>query len=119
MTKLEAVRAAIIKVVPEIEFDCPQCGGNGWYISPDLRGEPEQFQCQNCNAGGKLLAREPRLSDVLVAIDKKLEGVRFATVASNGWMHFNYERGFWNMRTDDLSQQSEDTISFIHSLLCV
>jgi hypothetical protein len=32
--------------------------------------------------------------------------------ADEGWF-------YWNLRTDDLEQQSDETIAFIHSLLAV
>jgi hypothetical protein len=64
----------------------------------------------------EILGRPIRLADVLLAIDKKYPG-NFATVASNGWFHYGYKRCFYDLRADDLREQSEETINFLYELL--
>lgn len=31
---------------------CPDCDGQGWYILPDAKGNPEQIQCRPCEGMG-------------------------------------------------------------------
>lgn len=32
--------------------ECPDCGGHGWIMVPDKKGNPTQVQCQRCNGNG-------------------------------------------------------------------
>lgn len=64
----------------------------------------------------KILGRPIRLADILLAIDKQYPG-NFATVASNGWLHYGDKRCFYDLRADDLEKQSEETIEFLYQLL--
>lgn len=110
-TQLEAVRAACIKANPSIL--CKDCEGVGYYVIPTMPdGEPEQQQC-NCQE------REIRLADVLLAV--KGSEVYSALFPLDGYLWSEMDSGktvkFWNLRTDDLEQQSDETIAFIHSLL--
>ncbi|UPJ35837.1 hypothetical protein IVB45_02155 [Bradyrhizobium sp. 4] len=133
MTKLDQVRAAIIKAVPEIvelKFGC-QVLVDGevmiatyWNTSNDsldvYAPEQQELLHHTFNLYPKeyeILGRPIRLADCLVAIDQRCRGDNFATVASNGWFHYGGTRAFWNLRTDDLSQQSPECISFLHDLL--
>lgn len=128
--KLEEVRAAIIKAVPEIvelKFGCVYVDkkGLGHCITIPTMTRTG-FILQNTEGGfvrheeiKSVTGRPIRLTDVLVAIDQRFRGDNFATVATNGWFHFGRKRALWNLRTDDLSQQSSECIDFIHSILCV
>jgi len=35
------------------ESTCRSCGGDGWYVEPDEKGEPQQIQCSACYGQGK------------------------------------------------------------------
>jgi hypothetical protein len=61
--------------------------------------------------------RDPTLSDVLLAIDRKYRGNQFATVASNGWVHFGMERTFWNHRHNSLRDQSPEVWEWLYNVL--
>jgi hypothetical protein len=91
VTALAAIRAAAIKANPD---------GN-WQISA-------QFQ------------RSPTLCDVLLAIGGKPE----IHVAASDGGHAYFIRNMnddlmagWNLRQDDLTQQSDETIKFIRDIL--
>jgi hypothetical protein len=73
------------------------------------------FSCVRSDV--KILGRPIRLADVLLAIDKRYDGNHFATAASNGWLHFEGIRGFWNLKDDNLDHQSDETKQFLIDLL--
>jgi hypothetical protein len=89
----------------------------------------------NCAAlerqGLKIIGRPIRLSDVLLAINEYSEftDLNFVTQAGafGKYLNLGGARGhkieatayLWNLRRDDLTQQTPETISSIHSLLCV
>lgn len=109
MTKLEAVRAAIIKAVPEIL--CGDCQGAGFTVQPSMPdGEPEQIQC-NCQE------RPIRLVDIARALAKtNFEGSQYLAMKSKQWTDICV---LYRLGDDGLSQQSEECIEFLHSFLCV
>jgi hypothetical protein len=80
---------------------------------------PEDFEetGQTFYDFAKILGRPIRLADILLAIDKRYDGNHFATAASNGWLHFEGIRGFWNLKDDNLDHQSEETKQFLIELL--
>lgn len=43
------------------EGACKVCGGDGWYVEPDEKGEPKQVQCDACQGQGGHKDPEPRL----------------------------------------------------------
>lgn len=43
------------------ESKCTTCGGDGWYVEPDEKGEPKQVQCSACQGQGGHKDPEPRL----------------------------------------------------------
>jgi len=43
------------------EGKCSCCGGDGWYIEPDEKGEPTQVQCNACRGQGGSKDPEPRI----------------------------------------------------------
>ena len=65
----------------------------------------------------KILGKPITLAVVMRAIDKKHEGALFATLASNGWLHFGSKRTFWNLSQDNFNDQSDETKAFIGELL--
>ena len=38
--------------------ECPDCGGHGWIMVPDKKGNPTQIQCQRCNGNGYIAVRD-------------------------------------------------------------
>ena len=85
---------------------CPVCVKNGIYLPPE---------------------REIRLADVLIALKECNHKIsdRFL-VESNGEFHyFDKMTGHfaetvinWNLKNNDLNNQSKPTIDFLHKLLC-
>jgi hypothetical protein len=45
----------------QTEGKCSSCGGDGWYVEPDNKGEPQQVQCSACQGQGGEDDPEPRL----------------------------------------------------------
>ena len=43
------------------ESTCRCCGGDGWYVEPDEKGEPKQVQCSSCQGQGGEKEPEPTL----------------------------------------------------------
>jgi hypothetical protein len=72
----------------------------------------------------RITVDEPcRLADVLLAMDSNNVAVKDTgaiLVRDPETYNFGWEKPHpvWNLRTDDLTQQSPETIAFIHSLLC-
>jgi hypothetical protein len=105
MTNLEAVRAGIIKAVPgtlilEHEHFCCK-------YQTVRRGD----YCDHCLQSGRPI----RLADVLVATELGWARNKRGTMEINP-IHAELITK-WNCRTDDLSQQSEECIDFLHALL--
>jgi hypothetical protein len=46
---------------PVKEGTCQCCGGDGWYVEPDEKGEPKQVQCDACRGQGGSKDPEPRI----------------------------------------------------------
>lgn len=97
-TNLEIIRAACIKANPEFESK---------NTSMMLKGP----------FTGLINYRDPtiRLAEVLLAIRKANKG----TAASTWGLNSIQQRiiDLWNLRLDDLAQQSEETLAFIVELL--
>jgi len=72
---------------------------------------------ENLKSEFEILGKPITLAVVMMAIDKKHEENLFATVASNGWLHFGSKRTFWDLFKDNLNDQSEETKKFIGHLL--
>lgn len=92
-------------------------------LLPDLTDQ-HSISCQMDESHGYVLKHEDciwqviELPDVLRAIEKKYSDDRFATVASNGWLHFGVHRGFWNL-TKPYEGQSDEFKAFLKSILGV
>lgn len=124
--KKEAVRAAIIKAVPEImelKFGCEgKTHGMKWVLTEQgWRSGPRGFSIMEPR---EIVGRPIRLADVLLAArGNKGELLRIDQYGTF-WIGHSVEvmgentKVDWNLRTDDLSQQSEECIDFIHSILC-
>jgi hypothetical protein len=139
MTKLEQVRAKIIEAVPEImeyrcngcnrryaEYvnGCPRCWIDEWSREKNYERYP------NRHVG--LTPRSIRLADVLIAVWSHLENYELPTyesaylpsrftIASDGDMFCDLPKAQianWNLHKDSLDDQSEETINFLHDILC-
>lgn len=109
MQKLQELREIIIKAVPDIvgKEDCP-C--NGWkYV---IRTE-----CKECRGleGFRLKYRKIRLVDVLLAVKK----IGYSSTEKWRLQKDNVFKlvELWNLKKNDLNNQSEETINFLHGLL--
>lgn len=124
MTDLEIIRAACVKANPEIEIDewfvCPIHGridspiGHSTGCRENVHTEPEY--------------RPIRLADVLLAVREtnqswyvRNDGVFFEweKFTDGGDGHHGVKSSYivWNLRTDDLEQQSPETLAFLANLL--
>jgi hypothetical protein len=140
---LAAVRAAVIRAVPEIvelKFGCELSrkgqedsrrpykviedvgfGANDkkcWINSVPFGSMPIELEKDMIENGGefKIVGRPIRLADVLLAILEPPDKKK----KEEKWKNL---RGFlepyihWDLRHDDLSLQPEETVAFIHGLL--
>jgi hypothetical protein len=120
--KIADIRAACIKASPEIRELCTNCQErleNGKH-----KYGPTRIGTIGCSEK-HVHFRPIRLADVLLAIDKNDEVV--VNVDTEGVFAYwksppkgggNYRRGAtWNLRKDDLTQQSDECISFLAELL--
>jgi hypothetical protein len=110
--KLQVIREKCIEANPEIKSDlmeCPECRLAVFWD------------------GSRVLKQRPiRLADVLLAIGNMLivvdaEGNFYRLKMMLNWkvprITKDSHLGKWNLRADDLSQQSPETVDFIYSLL--
>lgn len=136
--KIEAIRLACIKVNPDIDKEQE--------IADQFLDELDRLPCDAEEAFGKIppVDRPIRLADVLFVIgnnqDKWREKCWFTWVfpvaqelgKDGEWANFcgySHQKGWalltnydkcpvgWNLREDDLSEQTPETINFIHELL--
>lgn len=127
--QIAAIRAACIKANPEIEkewSDCKVCSGVGFTAEHEggqacYEGEcnncPVQVQCDPCMGSGKVLGRPIRLADVLLAIREIKRPIAQAMV--NTWWD-RQERKLletYDLMHDNLTAQSDETLSFLAKLL--
>jgi hypothetical protein len=107
---ITAIREACIRANPDIAKPCP-CPKGGIYDDGSV--------CQRCDGSQWWVDRPIRLADVLLA----MQGMNYVTIDPSGdfWISNTGGRSklgeSWDLRADDLSQQSPETIGFIHSLL--
>lgn len=93
-----------------------------------IAANPEQLEFVSLG-GLKVLAREIRLADVLLAAETSIKGCqlaietdgRFIDIADKTYdtpnKEFQNTGVKWNLRADDLDQQSDECVAFLHSLL--
>lgn len=53
--------ASSLKHFTKTEGKCSACGGDGWYVEPDEKGEPQQVQCSTCQGQSGHKDPEPRI----------------------------------------------------------
>lgn len=143
--KLQAIRAKVVEANPEIVqlkygclIDCKLWGrqmivdkwkdasGEGWcLVNPDY---PGRSSCSTSDENIiKVYGRPIRLADVLLA--HRLRFPADGTTRTNESFMRHHTGQFrediweiallWNLREDDLSRQPDETIDFLHSLLCL
>lgn len=129
--KLEAVRAAIVKVVPEImelKHGCfVSVNGEEPFIFSTGEIPADAFE----NGDVQILGRTIRLADVLLALGAKTNNA-LATYSVDTLGHLRdiiHERYFWtsdgmipiiwNLRNDDLTAQSPECIDFVYDIFVV
>lgn len=98
--QIAAIRAACIKANPEI-------------VAQTYRGS------ENTGYEIEITDRPIRLADVLLALPDDSFG--WGGI-SRKYLFFNSDASRsaeWNLRTDDLTAQTDECIAFIHSLICV
>lgn len=134
MTNLDAVRAKIIELVPDIGR-CPYCKGQGWTTEHGSNHNPEtgeceacpiQVQCEHCQATGITEPKEITLTDVLRAMNvaqKVFMGDwlintrgHFVKSLIDGRTISQAER--WNLALS-LDEQEPEAIEFLHRILCI
>lgn len=105
----EEIRAACLKANPEIERRVQIYGdGHTCMHHPD-----DPSHGDNCYK----IVPEIRLADVLLAIEERLSEAGVFT-KDPYYEAFAKVCELYNLRADDLEQQSPETINFIHSLIC-
>ena len=80
--------------------------------STDSRHRDVQFE---------IIGRPIRLADVLLVLDNKLPSGSWITACGHLCFHesdIDDELFVWNLHKDNLTEQSEETITFIHQLIC-
>lgn len=128
--QIEVIRAACVKANPEIDSSVPHCGS--CLDEKDLGyGDGMDFCC--CLAPHVKHPRPVRLADVLLAIKQKDTDMERTVeeMFGGGGAVCNYlysalqafasmasiRKEFWNLHSDDLTLQNDDTISFLYELV--
>ena len=134
MNKLQTIREAIIKANPSIlnlEFGCNIKYKKEMYKLLSLRYSERNGDylilyslvhtgCPNISPKyAKIIGRDIKLSDVLLAISKDYEKDE-----DNHWVFFGSQKqdilmvvANWNLKNDNLENQSEECLSFLAELL--
>ncbi len=146
MTPLQQLRAAIIATnedIMKLQFGCEGyvkndvrvrvfgVDGRVIFHTPQVNGVNTVFEEDFIILGRKigiadvLLAIEKaRPSEILQGHTKEARGSGWAIRATGQliWLEYAYEYhgrdASWNLSQDDLNLQSEETITFLHSILC-
>jgi len=127
-TNLELIRQKCIEANPEIvelKFGCIVLDENG--IQEHVIYSVEEFMTGNLkvklDATAVLIRADElkciigspiRFGDVLLTLEKNL---RPSLQLEKYWQTVHALIAFWNLRKDDLNEQSEETLDFIASLL--
>lgn len=105
--KIQAIREAVIRANPEA-------------------GELKHYECGSCGADDELHYRPIRLADVLLAINLAISNSPArddedddSNAEHQTWLQESVLRllDLWNLRADNLTQQSPACIDFLYSLL--
>lgn len=142
MTNLQTVREAVIKAVPEIvslQFGCAiEHSDERATIIRLYENHPFMFSAVIARTDGypknadglpkdevTVIGRPIRLADVLLAVGEAAREVSYFVDSDGNFHEWFAPKGrldlrtiaHWNLREDDLSKQSEETIEFLASLL--
>lgn len=98
---IEKIRKACIAANPDKKNGC--CGE-----------EWREHFCPNCSNRIPFVFR---LADVLLAIENRKSTTGFAMSSDGQMMSTALGRGYYDLRADDLTLQSEETLKFISDLL--
>jgi len=125
--KSEVIRAACVKANPEIvelKFGCAYRVKNKPSPLPYVvNGEAILQTIKNLDL--QIIGRPVRLADVLLAINEKkkdwyaFDCAGYLLIREFGTSAFELagEPSPWNLRSDDLTLQSDDTINFLYELV--
>lgn len=109
--KLQAVTKAIVSAVPErMKFFCDWCG----HEATDCK----LLRCAKFADGSTSSIDDLTIEDVLRALGKYGPS-EFEMHTDRLWLKMNGDKWLQWLLGKPLSEQSEDCISFLHSLLCV
>lgn len=104
MSDYEIVREACIKANRtelRVEGPCLRFGGN--------------HVCVHCNA---YIGRPIRLADVLLALNAATSRTPLFSINDDGTLSDDMtSKDFWNLRGDDLTRQTPETLKFLAELL--
>lgn len=128
--QIAAIRQKCIEANPEIvelKFGCELLGEDGskllfdpYLVTYSVERLPHilaKTESEFINFQTKeIIGRPIRLADVLLAIDAA-KPQRYHIAANGQFYRAGKEGAIWNLRADDLDQQSDGTVSFIHGLL--
>ena len=121
-SKLQQLREAIIKEIPEIkgtrEVSCFSCGGIGRFETP--HGDAKYEDCSECSGSGyqeeECIKRPITLADVLrVVIKIEMKKTKYDDVLDSSTIRDLLR--FWDLIQNDLSLQSEETINFLSKII--
>lgn len=123
--KLQALTEVIVKAVPSIKEERYREGCQKGSTVCGKRSEKGTFYCNVCARWGgedryELVFRDIRLADVLLALElkfKKNEYIRKFRPLLGPTDQEKEAKTRWNLRKDSLTEQSDETIDFLHSLL--
>lgn len=139
--KIKEIREACIRANPEIvelkfgckvEFDKSYCEytcvgkDEDYYTYWKDKGDDERHNFTVSERDGwkpiEIIGRDIRLADVLYVIKQNIHEKesrhQLAKVSMSDQVNRLLYTNRWNLLKDNLEDQSEDTISFIHNLLC-
>ncbi len=110
-TQLEVIRTAVIKANPEIgreKWRCTSCNDQSFFGSENLHS----FQgCAGEIQKELYVSRPIRLADVLLAIGRP------ALYDSSAYFLYKNGNEVWDLRRDDLTEQSDECVAFLADLL--
>jgi hypothetical protein len=131
--QINIIRGKCIEANPEIlalKFGCEVIGPKGEiYTStsfPDPDGaifadnlKDETATLLSASEYDTILGRPIRLADVLLALEKASDERHSIRAEKDGWFFAIAQNviGMYNLQTDDLREQSEETIKFLYELL--
>lgn len=110
---VETVRGKCIVANPEIKYVICNCGEK---VATEESG---YHHCGAFLGGRERHEREIRLADVLLAMKEYVLMDNFGDIyrTKNGEIDHDHSSARWDLKKDDLSLQSEETVRFLGELL--